>query len=51
MNYQPKGGMCAVCTKKKNDCSKLEFDKMRVIERSKDAVIVKCTEFTREHIE
>jgi len=45
--YQPKGGMCVSCENIKNDCSKLDFASMRVIENSSEIKIVKCSQFTR----
>lgn len=48
MTYQPKGSMCANCTKKNEDCSKLDFSKMRPIEMYHDVYIVRCTEFKRQ---
>lgn len=47
MTYQPKGSMCANCTKKSQDCSKLDFSKMRPIELYHDVYIVRCSEFKR----
>lgn len=51
MSHIPKGGMCRVCVYKKMDCSKLNFDKMRVIEKCKDTdlLIVKCDKFQKEN--
>lgn len=46
--YQPKGGMCAKCTHKHEDCSKLDFSKMKQIQRTLNAVIVKCDNFERK---
>ncbi len=54
--YIPKGGMCAVCTHKFEDCSGLHFMHMPVLERRSDKsrmaspsneelVIVRCTMF------
>ena len=49
--YFPKGGMCASCSKVTNDCSHLEFDIMRVIEKveleSCKYKIVRCTEYKK----
>lgn len=47
VNYQPKGGMCAKCIHKHDDCSKLDFSKMKQIQRDSDSVIVKCVNFDR----
>jgi hypothetical protein len=52
--YQPKGGMCANCIYKNNDCSKLPFGQMVVIDSySCDYAtvminIVKCTNYKRK---
>lgn len=48
MIYQPKGGMCAKCIHKHEDCSKLDFSKMKQIQRTLNAVIVKCDKFNRQ---
>ena len=45
--HQPKGGMCATCTKRYNDCSDLDFENMQVIGVSDSEIIVRCTEFER----
>lgn len=45
--YQPKGSMCMSCKKCYDDCSHLPFKDMRVIERHKDVLIVKCIKFER----
>lgn len=44
--YQPKGGMCMTCAKKSQDCSRLPFNTMPVIEATGfDKVrIVRCTQ-------
>ena len=47
MNYQPKGGMCASCKKKADDCSKLEFWKMRVYQTDGKTNIVICSKFAK----
>jgi len=46
--HQPKGGMCASCTKRDNDCSDLDFENMPIIGVSDSEIIVRCTEFERE---
>lgn len=46
--YQPKGGMCAKCANKHEDCSKLDFSKMKQIQRTLNTVIVKCDKYQRE---
>ncbi|MGJ8515289.1 hypothetical protein R84865_002237 [Carnimonas sp. R-84865] len=46
MKHQPKGSMCLACARHRDDCSKLDFARMRPITRYPDGVIaVKCTEF------
>jgi len=50
ISYQPKGGMCAVCSKKKDNCASLDFKNMPLISKVKknDTVaIVKCTSFIK----
>ena len=47
MKYIPKGSMCAVCKNRFNDCSKLPFDAMEVIETDGTYAVVKCTEFKK----
>ena len=49
MNYQPKGSQCAACTKKHDDCSKLDFSKMRKHEVAGSIVVVICSEFKKEN--
>ena len=45
-SHQPKGGMCAGCVKLHDDCSKLPFEEMKVIETLKNGVkIVRCSEY------
>jgi len=46
--YVPKGGMCTACKKKYEDCSKLEFEKMTIVNTFHDTAFVKCTEFERK---
>lgn len=48
ITYTPKGGMCAGCVKKEDDCSALPFNSMQVLERSANQVIVRCTYFKKE---
>jgi len=52
IEYRPKGGMCANCTKIKNDCSDLDFAKMDVIAEEhyfrRVVNIVRCCEFERK---
>ena len=45
MTHQPKGGMCAVCAKRFDNCSSLDFKSMRVIAHDNDTKIVACTKF------
>lgn len=47
--YTPKGGMCATCVHKLDDCSVLKFDEMPPLGKgySDGVVIVKCTEYKR----
>ena len=45
MKKQPKGSMCANCENISNDCSKFDFESMRVIEKPN---IVKCEYFWRK---
>ncbi|SEI63609.1 hypothetical protein SAMN04244572_03215 [Azotobacter beijerinckii] len=47
MIFQPKGGMCAVCHHALRNCSTLPFDRMPVLQRDGQTVIVRCTEFQR----
>lgn len=49
MTYIPKGGMCAVCANKKQNCSALDFSKMKKISKpdKNGIVIVKCDSFNR----
>ena len=48
VTHHPKGGMCRVCRHRARDCSHLQFDKMRVIDKYDNKVIVKCEGFKRE---
>lgn len=43
LKFQPKGGMCAGCTRAYLDCSGLPFDTMPTIGRDGPRRIVKCT--------
>ena len=48
IEYFPKGGMCAVCERRNNDCSRLKFEDMPAIVGGTDTmVIVRCTKFNR----
>lgn len=46
--HQPKGSMCATCVRQRDDCSDLDFDLMRVIERLQNVVIVRCSEWKKK---
>jgi hypothetical protein len=48
--FIPKGGMCAVCEHRDEDCSAIEFKHCLVIEidHSEDVKVVKCGDFERE---
>lgn len=48
MNYQPKGSQCAACTKKHDDCSKLDFSKMRKYEVAGSVTVVICSQFKKQ---
>lgn len=48
MNSQPKGGMCKACILRYQDCSKLDFSGMPVIQKDKEVRIVKCSNFARK---
>lgn len=50
ITHQPKGGMCAVCTKQNDDCSGLNFKEMKPISKPDEGGIttVACSEFNRE---
>jgi hypothetical protein len=45
--FIPKGGMCAVCEHRDEDCSAIEFKHCPVIEidHSEDVKVVKCGDF------
>ena len=47
-NYQPKGSQCANCKKKLEDCSKLEFHKMRLYSTDGKVAVVLCSEFSSD---
>lgn len=46
-DFQPKGGMCAKCEKRHDDCSGLDFESMPIISIDLETIIVRCTEFKR----
>ena len=50
IKYIPKGGMCAVCSKNKNDCSKLDFSAMKKIgKKDKNGlIVVRCINFNKK---
>ena len=50
MTYQPKGSMCMICQRRSEDCSRLPFDTMRVVESIKNGTvqIVRCSEYVKE---
>lgn len=43
--YQPKGGMCAGCVYRDDNCSHLPFDTMPVLALGNRIAIVRCTEY------
>lgn len=47
MRAQPKGGMCATCVRKHEDCSGLPFKDMPVLFRTPWGNTVKCIEYQR----
>jgi len=48
MTYQPKGGMCAACRHRLEDCSKLPFNTMPIMSKSDGVAVVRCTEFKQD---
>ena len=49
MSHQPKGSMCATCRHVQRRCDHLPFEKMSVLKRWPDGlVIVKCTSWERK---
>jgi hypothetical protein len=48
--FIPKGGMCAVCEHREDDCSAIAFEHCPVIEidHADNVRVVKCVEFERE---
>jgi len=46
--YEPKGGMCAVCEHKHDDCTELNFSEMPVHCRLEEIHVVICTNFMKE---
>lgn len=47
MTHQPKVGMCATCCHALRNCSTLPFDRMPVLQRDGQRLIVRCTQFQR----
>ena len=49
MEYQPKGGMCATCCHKHDDCSGLTFEDMPKISKGDQdgVVIVRCIKYIK----
>lgn len=45
MTHYPKGGRCAACAKRLDDCSALPFEQMPVHRRDGKDVTVICTQF------
>lgn len=45
MNYYPKGGRCAGCTDRLNDCSSLPFHTMKVHRRDGVDAVVICNRY------
>jgi hypothetical protein len=50
VTYQPKGSMCMVCQHRREDCSRLPFEHMRVVESIKGNTvqIVRCAEYIKD---
>ena len=50
MTYQPKGSMCMICQRRSEDCSRLPFELMRVVESIKNGTvqIVRCVEYIKD---
>lgn len=46
-NCQPKGGMCATCKNRFEDCTCLDFEAMPILSIEPDEIVVRCTEFER----
>lgn len=46
-DYIPKGSQCRACKKCFDDCSSLDFSKMKKLEKSGSTTIVICSEFQR----
>jgi len=49
IEFIPKGSMCRQCVWKSSNCSKLRFEKMRVIEVCKNTKlkVVKCDKYQK----
>ena len=50
--YIPKGGMCATCCHIHDDCSQLEFIKMRKLTKpdENNTVIVRCRIYLKQEL-
>lgn len=49
--YQPKGGMCLACERRREDCSGLDFAAMPVVAATAGVKIVRCTDYTKRRDE
>jgi len=48
-SHRPKGALCMICVHKLKDCSGMEFEKMPVIGKDQDGiVVVNCVEYKFE---
>ena len=47
VTYQPKGSMCGACQHRSEDCSRLPFERMRVVESLNHGAVqvVRCSEY------
>jgi hypothetical protein len=43
--YTPKGSMCMACKDHREDCSRLDFASMPLIEKHQNQFIVKCKSY------
>lgn len=50
VTYQPKGSMCGACKHRSEDCSRLPFELMRVVESINhgSVQIVRCSEYIKD---
>ena len=46
--FHPKGSMCAACKNALEDCSRLDFSSMPVIQSYDSTHVVRCSEFKRK---